>query len=390
MVRKSIFAFFFILFISQGISAQQWTQVRSSSTFPAATPVTGNYTGCLVALTGSPLTCPSTADLTPYVVPAGNFSQQPMWYYPPAKSGIGCLADKLFGAGEWCNGLFFQNVALDNGTATTGINTGWAAANMSLNVQQNGTGAVQGNGISSITQSGTTVTIVFVTASARSPVGGSIFLIQNSLVTGANSPSSAGNSVTFSGCTLGTSYEPLCNTISYTVTTSASACQNTGGTSGCSALVSATTYVIGPAQTATQPYRMHTEGCALDTNRNWFWCSTGVGDVDSIPGQILLAHTGVYQLYHTVENDAPTSTCNANRITGQRCLQWQAVCGFTTTIYCQTPNTSQTVSTPTGNGIPCASNNQCGFKFPGIAFEPICDCLIIVGGNSTPRWITKF
>jgi hypothetical protein len=387
-VRPTVKLLFLLLILSAPLGAQQWTEVRSSSTFPAATPVVSTYVGCSVALTGSPPTCPLVADYTPYVVPAGNFSQQPMWYYPPAKGGIGCLADKYFGTGEWCNGLFFQNVALDNGSSTTGINTGWAAANLSLNIQQNGTGAVQGSGISSITQSGTTVTIVFVTASARSPIAGNIYLIQNSLVTGANSPSGAGNTVTYSGCGVGAnpSYENLCTTITYTVGTSASACQNTGGTGSCSALVSGTTYVIGPAQTATQPYRMHTEGCALDTNRNWYWCGTGIGDVDSIPGQILLAHTGVYQLYHTYENDAPTTNCNANGITGQRCLYWVANCGFTTIgKYCQTPNTSQTVNTPTGNGIPCASNGQCGFKFPGMAFEPVCDCLIIIGGqfNST-------
>jgi hypothetical protein len=387
-MRRLLLIIAFLLFVVSAIPAHAqapvWEQVFSftgagAPQFPSATPVIGQYAGCKVALTGTPKTCPSiTTNSTQYVTPTPNFSQQPLIYDPLHKCVIFQAQDNNYSGEEWSNAVYciFAN-------ASTSPNQVFQLFWDSLDVQANGTGVVTGTDIQSITQSGNTVTIVFQNIAARFIPPGASFLIQNSLVTGANTPANAVSVVTGANCTLGPnpSYQPLCGSFTYNVASSASACQNTGGTSGCSALVAATIYVIGPAESPTRPYDRHTEGSWFDEQRGLYCISTSIGDVSSTPGIIWFGHSGIMDVYCAGADDSPSSTCQANGISGQHCIQWHEYCGFDT-VFCSTPN-NVGVTTITGNGIPALTtvNGGIGIKFPGAGRDPTNDMTVYFGGQ---------
>jgi hypothetical protein len=409
---------FFCLFVFLGISAQAsyaqtWTEVRTpgtcgtASNFPCPTVISGgNYN----AIGSSP---------TPYAVPAALSNQQPMWFDYVDGIFIDYMADANCGECEWGNAVFgYKDCALsvtplsscsngDNGTATTGIKTGWMVLNDSLNIQINGNGGItpgECSGSCTFTGSGTTVTVALPNTSARfinpscpsNPIVNGCYFQVNLTGAGFSTPT-AGTPVTCTSTittTPATPGEPLCNAFTYTATGS-----GLSGTTTC--LSSAASCITGPSETPTQPYRRHSEGSAYDSIRNYYWLMTGEGDVDSeqclTSGSgpacngvgIISNHTGTDDLYALVPGTQSGQTCGA----GQICKTWQPFCGFTTNNFCTSTgspagSTNVTTPSPAGTspalwGIPCSTGAQiqCGYKFPYMIHEPVNDVIVVFGGQ---------
>jgi hypothetical protein len=397
-----------ILLIAPALSAQTWAQIRSDSgptppKFPSATPITGTYTGCATALSGG--SC--TGGDTQYVVPTPLFGQQPAWYDQLDEMIMEPLEDAYCGACEWENALFGYSPAADTG-ASSGAGTGWTLFNDSLNVQAGGNGSVVGSQMVSAVHSGTTATITVTNTGARyipakcatstMPVqDGCYFLMQDFTDAALNIQAAVVPGTSCTACA-NPNYEPQYISFSYTVG-SGSSCQGAGCTPP-SSFTSGTSYVIGPSESSLQPYRRHSEGCAFDTTRDAMWCLTGIGDVESLPcivsgstctsgTGILYPHTGVYDLYEWTEcTPSGMGACAVSGcVSGQKCWQAAAICGFTTGTYCATPGTAP-VATPspatTGDwGIACPATNSsnCGIKFPFIGYDPTDDVIVMFGGQ---------
>lgn len=390
MMRKLLFLF---LIIAAPLGAQTtypppvWQQMYTftgADSFPAASPLIGTYSGCLVALVSN--LCPTIGtNATQYAVPTPDFSQQPMLYNPLDKCVSAYLQDSLNSGGEWGNAwyCFFANQW--RAAATAGSSTGWKIFWASLDRSLSGTGGVNGSGMVSIIHSTANQAVVTViSASARfAPIGSSFGILTST------DPALIGTwpIIGASGCSA--TYEVVCTSITLSIP-GTSPGQGPGCTSSCTTtFTSGTTYLAGPSESPTRPYNRHTEGQWFDEQRGAYCMTTSIGNVASTPGTIWYAHTGIMDLYCAYRNNSPTSSCNANGIPGregsQSCYYWKEICGFDT-VYCATPNNTP-VTTITGNGIPTLTSNSSGIgiKFPGTGRDPTNDVDVFFGGqwNST-------
>jgi hypothetical protein len=378
-MRKSAFLFFFLTFFSQGIHAQNpypppvWQQMYTftgANSFPAPTPITGPFSGCLVALISG--VCPSlSTNSTQYVVPIPNFTQQPLLYNPLDKCVAWYAQDAGYSIGEWGNSwvCFFANRW--QAGATSGRNTGFAMLWDSMDRSLNGTGGVQGSGMVSIVHSTPGQAVVtFAGASARfAPVGASFGILTST------DPAVIGTwpLIGASGCS--TTYQIICTSITLAIP---------GTSVGQTSFTGATTYIAGPSESPTRPYNRHTEGQWFDEQRGAYCITTSIGDVSSTPATIWYAHTGIMDLYCAYRNNSLPG-CNANNIPSregvQSCYYWKEICGFDTH-FCGTPN-NVPVTSITGNGIPAftSSSSGIGIKFPGTGRDPTNDQDCFFGGQ---------